>query len=397
MDAWLKRSKNFCMAPWTHLSVQPDGEVYPCCAITTPLGSLHETTLRALWNSEALRAMRVNMLADAPVAACARCRAIEARGFDSMRTNFNRRGAHHFAKVSATEADGTFEPFNYVFFSVRFNNLCNMKCRMCNPGLSSRWSEDERDGPVLRRSNVSWSEIDDLLPIIEEVYFSGGEPLLQAEHYRLLEKLIAADRMPILRYSSNASRLNLKGHREVIALWQHFPQVFYNVSLDQIGAKAEYARHGIRWSVIADNLGRVREAARHVAVQPSLTVSLFNILDLPEIVAYLIERDFATEGVVYLHNILREPPHLSIQVLTADLKLAAARGLDRLLQDIEGRGLAAWAMQHYRKQIGYIRDYLWLAERAEQRPVLRAMMARYDGLRHEAFASVFPELASLVA
>ena len=54
----------FCMAPWVHTYVYPDGIVSPCCQarsedITTDLdlnsyncGSLHENSLSEIWNSE---------------------------------------------------------------------------------------------------------------------------------------------------------------------------------------------------------------------------------------------------------------------------------------------------------------------------------------------------------
>jgi len=40
-------SKTFCSLPWTHLNVQPNGDIYPCCMspYNQPIGNTSKDTL----------------------------------------------------------------------------------------------------------------------------------------------------------------------------------------------------------------------------------------------------------------------------------------------------------------------------------------------------------------
>jgi radical SAM protein with 4Fe4S-binding SPASM domain len=48
----------YCDLPWHRLSVQPDGEVYPCPMAYAPIGNVNDTPLRTLWNGAALDKFR---------------------------------------------------------------------------------------------------------------------------------------------------------------------------------------------------------------------------------------------------------------------------------------------------------------------------------------------------
>ena len=37
-----KDNKTFCMAPWTHMNIGPNGDVYPCCLM--PLTDIEDTS-----------------------------------------------------------------------------------------------------------------------------------------------------------------------------------------------------------------------------------------------------------------------------------------------------------------------------------------------------------------
>ena len=62
-EAYLN-NKTFCMLPWTHLHMWPNGETYPCCLADSrmPIGSSHDNTIQELWNNDKMRAIRNNML-----------------------------------------------------------------------------------------------------------------------------------------------------------------------------------------------------------------------------------------------------------------------------------------------------------------------------------------------
>ena len=47
-------SKSFCVLPWVHLNVQPNGDIYPCCMAPygKSIGNTTDNTLEEIWNGE---------------------------------------------------------------------------------------------------------------------------------------------------------------------------------------------------------------------------------------------------------------------------------------------------------------------------------------------------------
>ena len=80
----LSESKTFCMYPWIHLHAYPTGETYPCCHAEMkvgPVGSTKQSSLKELWNSDRLRELRLDMLAEKQNSYCTRCYEQESSGF----------------------------------------------------------------------------------------------------------------------------------------------------------------------------------------------------------------------------------------------------------------------------------------------------------------------------
>ena len=107
-----------------------------------------------------------------------------------------------------------------ISFDYRISNLCNFKCMTCTPVYSSSLSEDYKKVHPISSMNAGFSfpgkTEDDVfeqilphLPYVKEIYFAGGEPMMQKEHYMVLEKLIEMNLKPIIRYNTNFSRLSL--------------------------------------------------------------------------------------------------------------------------------------------------------------------------------------------
>ena len=52
--------KHFCVLPWTHMHVWPNGNTYPCCLATYDyvVGNANKDSFKDIWNSEKMRTMR---------------------------------------------------------------------------------------------------------------------------------------------------------------------------------------------------------------------------------------------------------------------------------------------------------------------------------------------------
>ena len=337
----LTDSPVFCMAPWTHLHVWPDGKAFSCCVtpMDMPLGTTQGASLAQIWNSERQRELRLNMLSGKPSPGCTRCYEIEDSGGESYRHGINRSYGHHFPLVQETQPDGTVQTLNLALMDFRFSNLCNFKCRTCGPQLSSGWHGDIKalgrpvtGSPVIAISEHSphvWEELVGHLERVESIYFAGGEPMLMREHWDVLDWLIAHGRTEVrLRYNTNFSSLG-HGRHDAVERWRHFPNVTVCASLDGKGARGEYLRKGQRWDRTERNRERLRREAPHVKFLLHPTISLMNILHIPD-----FHRDWAERGLIGWSdislNLLLSPEYYRAAKIAQGTRTRKNRGPPRL-------------------------------------------------------------------
>ena len=297
-------SKTFCTYPWIHQYVGPDGEVKPCCIYKpngSGVGNIKEAPLSEIWNNDKSKQMRLDMLAGVEIPGCSACNIREG----SSVTHRDETNAYWFKNnvdiINQTQSDGFLPAHKLKYIDARFNNLCNLRCRTCTPHFSTSWHSDYeklRDPnkaskfpkALLIPGNSDSHLLDEILPHLdstERVYFAGGEPLMQIEHYKVLEELVnlkhtGTTNKPLsIQYSTNFSSLTL-GKYNVIDYWKKFNRVFVNASLDGSYERAEYWRKGTDWSTIVENRKSLIKNCPRVVFIIGFTLSwvnAFNLLD----------------------------------------------------------------------------------------------------------------------
>ncbi len=392
---------HFCIKPWMHCHVDTGGNLRPCCVASEAYGNLKEASLERIWHGPRARAFRAAHLAGERVAACNRCYEAEAVGAFSLRVDANRRfGARAKAWVRGTTRDGHTPHARPLEYDIRFSNLCNFKCRSCYHGASSRWFKDHQavhgkaNGPtallkVFERPDALWAAFGDFVSDVESIYFAGGEPMLQAEHYALLRELRKRDRFGVkLYYNTNLSTLEFEG-QSVTRLWQGFEEVTVAASLDAWGERGEVIRHGQSWARTLEIRRRLREEAPQVRFRVACTVTALNVWHLPDFHRRLVESDFAEVDDVDL-NIAHYPHKLTAQVLPLAVKREAESRLIAHLGWLRRRG-ARTAVEGVESLL----DFLWERDQSQLAGELREYCASLDALRGEDSASTFPELSSI--
>lgn len=327
----LMESDRFCMMPWVHMHAFPDGRAYPCCLSDYwhPVGDLRKNTMAEIWNQDAYKTMRKNMLAERECKECTKCYEQERNGFFSMRNDANRNYGHHIHEIKETHADGTNPEFKIRYWDVRFSNLCNFRCRTCGPIFSSNWYNDHVKlynripdvlGRDMARVEYTTGEEDGMLaqmeqhiPYLEQVYFAGGEPLIMKEHYYLLEKLIEYGKTDVrIQYNTNFSELRYKD-KHVFDYWKHFKNVSVGASLDAQGSRAEIMRKGTDWRQTLDNRRRMMQEVPHVDFYVSATVSSMNVLHVLS-----FHREWVKQGLIgykdFNINICQSPDWYRIDI-----------------------------------------------------------------------------------
>ena len=294
MTSEFKYNDAICAAPWTHIYLHPDGEMWPCCtAHKLPYGNTNDDNFLSVWNSDAAKKFRKDLLNGIKQECCEFCYNQEKHAGHSLRTRLNEDYGKYITKNLEPSLD------NIKYIDIRSSNICNMACVMCNPYFSSKWHEDYKklykDTSSFPKKfvNINDDVKDTVLDILNDeldtVYFAGGEPLITPFHYEMLQKLIETgySKNIELRYNTNLSTLKYK-NIDIFDMWKNFKSVILQVSIDAIGEYAEYIRYGQSWDTILNNWLEVKSRMPDILIGPQITITSLNVGYLPELLNELI-------------------------------------------------------------------------------------------------------------
>jgi sulfatase maturation enzyme AslB (radical SAM superfamily) len=280
--------------------------------------------MATVWNQDAYKTMRKNMLEEKSCKECTKCYEQEASGFVSMRNSTNKNFGQHIAIVDQTKEDGEFDDFKLRYYDIRFSNLCNFTCRTCGGWFSSSWYTEEeqlygkRNYPKImfagRDEHDMWNQLQEHIPYLEQVYFAGGEPLMMEEHFWILKELVAREMFDVkLIYNTNFSRLHLKDDN-VLDYWRLFKNVSVGASLDGMSAHGEYIRKGTKWDQIERNREEMMNKCPDTDFYVSSTVSLYNADHVSDFHRAWVDRGYL-KAQDWNVNILQGPDRDRIDVL----------------------------------------------------------------------------------
>jgi hypothetical protein len=328
-----KQSKTFCIYPWVHQYIEPTGGVKACCMFRGSVGSLRENTLKEIWNNDINKQMRLDMLNGKTIAGCEKCD--EREGIvETERTRinddmFNNTKLNH-DMVESTLPDGSLPDHKLTFIDARFNNLCNLKCRTCGTKFSTSWYDDQKkinknpnEKMTLefpgKTENQLFEEIMPHVPNLQRIYFAGGEPLMQIEHYKILEELIrightgSAERPLRIIYNTNFTNLKL-GKYSALDMWNHFDNILIMASIDGSYAKAEYWRKNTNWAKVVQNRKDMKSKCHKVNFTIAYTLSWVNAFNAAD-----LHKEWVMEGLIHVNefslNLLDTPYVYSLKTI----------------------------------------------------------------------------------
>jgi len=353
-----KTSKTFCMHPFTGLATREDGAIKACCR-SHPIGFIYKDSLEEIWNNETIKRIRKQVLNGERPDECEPCFNLEDQGVESLRQR-HIKGIIPEARINLypnaldkLNADYSM-PFEIPTMELKLNNLCNLKCRMCHPADSTSWNdwneiEDfyKRDNNIIYhlvednnlknkpyldkfQDNVEWWEsLEKLLPYFRRVEFAGGEPLMDPQHYKILDMLAPYGKSIEIKYATNLSMLG-KNNRTIWEYWPKFKSIAVNVSIDGIGDVYEYIRGNGRWSELVHNIRQIQSVPNISRIVGACTVQISNVMILDKIIEC-----FLNELCIVFHSHRVEYPKvLSAQVLPAELKKIAIKKLEDVKQRV---------------------------------------------------------------
>lgn len=316
--------KNFCIAPWVHMYLHTTGDVRTCCVGKDSIGSSKKDSLRDLWNSDSLKQIRNNLLIGKTITNCETCDRFEENKIHSLRQGLNSLFEDQIEDLkSKTLSDGSLLDFNLQYIDVRYSNFCNFKCRMCYDEYSSSIIEENNKLNKFQKEILIYPGkteddiITQILPHIKtarKIYFAGGEPLIQFQHWVILEEMIKYEKFDIeIFYNTNLSSFRYKD-KSVLDYWKNFNNIKLMASIDGWKEPIEYWRKGTKWNIIEKNILKIKKTVPHVQLGTTTTIGWPNLWNALDFIEYCIETQFIDVDLINT-NTLQTPLYYSLTSL----------------------------------------------------------------------------------
>ena len=407
------------MHPFTGLATREDGSIKACCR-SHPVGFIDKNSLEEIWNNDTMRRIRQQVLNNERPPECEPCFNLEDQGVESLRVR-HISGKIPEARINLypnaldTLAEDYTMPFEIPTIELKLNNLCNLKCRMCHPGDSTSWNDWEqvedfykaenniiailvdehnlKNKPHLDKFQDSpewWASLEKLLPYFRRVEFAGGEPLMDPQHYRILDMLKPYGSNIELKYATNGTTLGIKGGRTVHEYWPHFRSIAVNVSLDGIGSVYNYIRGNSDWEEVVANIKEIQKIKNVSRVVGACTVQISNVLTLDKTIECFLNE----LGIVFHSHRVEYPKQLSAQVLPRELQVLAITKLRAVMDHEEDFKLVKQhpaLLAYTRGQIQDNINYLMARDQSDKWVDCIEFNRRLDVTREQSFTDVTPE------
>lgn len=411
------------MHPFTGLATREDGAVKVCCR-SHPVGFIQDDTLEGIWNNDTMKRIRKQVLNNERPAECVPCFNLEDAGVESLRQRhitgvIPESRITLYPNVVGTMRKDYSMPFEIPTIEIKMNNLCNLKCRMCNPMDSTSWNDwseveqhyKKEDNFLVKKIidlNLKnkpfldsfadtpnwWVSFEKLLPYFRRVEFAGGEPLMDPTHYKILDMLAPYGENIEIKYATNLTMLG-KSHRTIWQYWPKFKSVAVNVSIDGIGASYEYVRGNASWADLINNIKQIQTVSNISRIVGAVAVQVSNVMVLDKMIEYFLD----DIGIVFYTNMVQYPNVLSIQTLPQELKLEAGKRLSTVRAKLSEFKLV---QQHpmlldlTKQQIDGISNYMWDKDQSNKWQECVDFNQKLDKSRSQSFTDVTPEFEPYV-
>ena len=346
------------------------------------------------------------MLSNKKTPECSYCYHAERHGIESPRlTNLKRWEQYNTPEIFNKTVITDFKP---VYLDLRFSNACNLQCRTCSGEYSSMIAAEEKalfdnytnfkKVLTLGQRETAFAETFEYLDSVEEIYFTGGEPLIMFETYKILYRLIELKKFDVkLYFNTNFNTLKFK-NQNILELWKKFKNIELYISVDGHGPVVEYVRHGCKWSNIENNLSLVQKECPHVNISVLSTISFLSLQSVIE-----LQKQWHTQGKLSIKNFrmnimanASEDNHsfsaslYNLQTLRKEFKKPLADLIDNhceWLQELDVPEIInRW------KQI---KNYMLDQDREYAIANLKEVHKLRDHYRNENFDHIFPEFKGL--
>lgn len=337
------RSKTFCIAPWVHALVRTDTTLRPCCTSTLK-SNISFDKYEDWWNSDSMKQLRHDLWNGVQPESCNKCWKDEAVGKASLRQNYNTMLSKfaNFADVKQSPKNNFAVKSLPTTWDLQIGNLCNIKCVMCNPGLSHQIANEQQKHtdtiksifPVMldvHKSDfftpqgfLNWSDTAAAEDFFKKINIDlkwlklqGGEPLSVKNIKNLISDLSTESVMSVITNGTILTESMLKEFRNI-------KRLEITISVEAAGPENDIIRYGSDWNVICQNIQQLKKLS-NVDLQINHVLQITSVFYLPQLI------EFCENNNLHLNVInLTYPEYLSLSACPPKYLNDMNSNIDRL-------------------------------------------------------------------
>lgn len=322
-----------CLAPLTSLYVTTKHQYKPCCWFREKEDPIHveynknpyKTPIKD-YREKVLFPMYEEMKKGNWSKGCRRCM---LPGKKRLQTYEHHRTEHGIENLENKK--------KILQLDLRFSILCNLGCVMCNAGASDQFWKQEEQGKYMMESNFwygnrkrppknddqklknftwhedeeSMQEIINLLPDIEVIYMTGGEPSINPGVHRIMEHCIkhGYNKKIRLEFNTNCTNANPK----FVELLSQF-RTDLMFSIDAYGSLNDIIRYPSNFKTLEKNIIKLIESQTEGKSYFCPSIHVYNFFKIHELVEWIegFQDRYDNVTEVETWNIIFDPFYMNI-------------------------------------------------------------------------------------
>jgi len=426
------KSASFCAAKWYNATIWLGSGQTTSCHHPLPHAIDIDEIKRnpkALHNTQKKKMEREQMQRGERPSGCEYCWKIEDIGRDNISDRVYKSKIYPIEELNHAFRTPANEDFDLRTLEIAFDRTCQFACSYCNPAFSSTWVNDIKkhgayanlvsdgrnhfthahDSSQLYRFGevnpyveafFNWWETD-LHRTLQELRITGGEPLMSAETWKLIDWFKINKGRSNTRLAINS---NLGTDVDIDRLLEAIDGVEVDLytSNESMSLQAEYIRDGLVFDDWANNVERLLDSGKFRGIHVMCTINALCLDSLDSFLEIIMnwKREYGKDAVNFSLNILRFPSFQSLTVLPDNIRSGY---LDKLIAFATTYQTTNHGEMHEFEynQLVRLLDYIREVEQAHSEAMAQLILQRdfknfytqYDQRRGKDFCTTFPALA----
>lgn len=425
------KSASFCGAKWYNATIWLGSGQTTSCHHPLPHAIDRDeikTNPKAIHNTTRKKMEREQMQKGERPSGCEYCWKIEDMGKDAISDRVYKTVIYSDEDLAHAHRTPASEDIDLQTLEIAFDRTCQFACSYCNPAFSSTWVKDiKQHGPYTNlvsdgRNHFThahdssqlykfgevnpyveafhhWWETD-LHRTLKELRITGGEPLMSAETWKLIDWFKTNRGKSTTRLAINS---NLGTDVDIDRLLDSIDGVEVDLytSNESMSLQAEYIRDGLVFDDWANNVERLLDSGRFRGIHVMATVNALCLDSLDSFLEMVMnwKREYGKDSVNFSLNILRFPSFQSLTVLPEDIRLVYYNRLHDFANSYRhGTEMHEFEWNQLSRLLSYITEVSEAHKESMSQSILQRdfknFYRQYDQRRNKNFVETFPALAS---